>query len=59
MASYEECMSCAQECVRLAGLTDDRAVRDEIIERARAWIRRALRMRDAGARVIVLPPKPA
>jgi hypothetical protein len=35
MTSYEECMGHAQECVRLAGLTDDLTVRDQILDLAR------------------------
>jgi hypothetical protein len=32
MTSYEECMDHAQECVRLAGLTSDLTVRDQILD---------------------------
>jgi hypothetical protein len=55
MTSYEECMDHAQECVRLAGLTSDLTVRDQILELARGWLRIALRARDGKARVIEFP----
>jgi hypothetical protein len=54
MASYEECMCQAHECVRLAGLTDDRVVRDQIIEVAKNSIRAAVRA-ESEARVIEFP----
>ena len=34
----EKCMAHARECVRLAGLTDDREVRDQLIALACNWI---------------------
>ena len=34
----EKCMAHARECVRLAGLTDDQEVRDQLIALARDWI---------------------
>jgi hypothetical protein len=39
MASEKECMDHASECVRLAGLTDDIAVRDQLVERLKAGYR--------------------
>jgi len=38
LASEKECMSHAGECVRLAGLTDDLTVRDQLLDLARDWI---------------------
>ena len=38
MASEKECMSHADECVRLAGLTDDLTVRDQLRDLAQNWI---------------------
>jgi len=38
MTIDEKCMAHARECVRLAGLTDDQEVRDQLIALARAWI---------------------
>jgi len=38
LASDKECMCHASECVRLAGLTDDRTVRDQLLDLAQAWI---------------------
>jgi hypothetical protein len=55
MTSYEECMGHAQECVRLAGLTDDLTVRDQILDLARGWIRIALHARNSEERVIDFP----
>jgi hypothetical protein len=52
MASYEECMSHADECVRLAGMTGDTTLRDQIIELARGWLSSALRAHNTDARVI-------
>jgi hypothetical protein len=55
MTSYEKCMGHAQECVRLAGLTSDMTVRDQVLDLARGWIRIALSARDSAARVIEFP----
>jgi hypothetical protein len=55
MASYQECMRHADECVRLAAMTDDTTVRDQIIELARGWMRTALGARNGEARVIEFP----
>jgi hypothetical protein len=57
MASYEECMGNAHECVRLAGVTADLTVRDQIIELARCWMRTALGARNGEARVIKFPAR--
>jgi hypothetical protein len=38
MTIDEKCMAHARECVRLAGLTDDQEVRDQLIALARDWI---------------------
>jgi hypothetical protein len=37
MASSKECMSHARECVRLARLTDNRTVRDQLLDIAQRW----------------------
>jgi hypothetical protein len=55
MASEKECMDHASECVRLAGLTDDIAVRDQLVELAQSWISAAQRERRV-AQVITLYP---
>jgi hypothetical protein len=57
LASDEECMAHARECVRLAGLTDDRKVRDQLLDLARGWIVAALRERRSDARVLTFPPR--
>jgi len=46
-------MGHAHECVRLAGLTGDLTVRDQILDLARGWIRIALHARDS--RVVEFP----
>jgi hypothetical protein len=38
MASEKECTSHAAECVRLAGLTDDLTVRDQLLDLAQEWM---------------------
>src|SRR6266516_95017 len=43
--SDKECMRHAAECVRLAGLTDDLNVRDQLVELAQGWIAAAQRER--------------
>ena len=57
MMFCKECMSYADECVRLAGLTADLTVRDQIIELARCWMRAALGARNGEARVIKFPAR--
>jgi hypothetical protein len=45
----------ASECVRLAGLTDDRTVRDQLLDLAQAWIVAAqYESRSDDARVVPL-----
>ena len=38
MASEKECTSHAAECVRLAGLTDDLTVRDQLLDLVQEWM---------------------
>jgi hypothetical protein len=38
MATDEECVGYARECVRLAGLCTDQEVRDQLLEMARNWM---------------------
>jgi hypothetical protein len=57
MASDEECMCYVREYLRLAGLTDDRNVRDQLLDLARGWMAVALSERSH-ARVLTFPPKP-
>jgi hypothetical protein len=56
MASEKECMDHATECVRLASLTDDIAVRDQLVELAEDWISMAQQERRGG-QVITLHPR--
>jgi hypothetical protein len=54
-SSDEECMCCAREYVRLAGLTDNLYVRDQLIDFARGWMVAAQRKgRSDDARVVTL-----
>ena len=48
-------MSYADECVRLAGMTEDTIVRDQIVGLARGWISTALHAHKGDARVIEFP----
>ena len=41
--SRKKCMSHADECVRLAGLTDDLIVRDQLVDLAQEWMLAARR----------------
>jgi hypothetical protein len=43
--SCKKCMSHANECVRLAGLTDDLIVRDQLLDLAQGWMLAARRAR--------------
>jgi hypothetical protein len=45
MASEKECMRHASESVRLAGVTDDIAVRDQLVELAQSWLFAAQQVR--------------
>jgi hypothetical protein len=55
MASDADCRCCAHEFIRLAGLTDNRKVRDQLIDFARVWLVTAQREeRSDHARVVTL-----
>jgi hypothetical protein len=63
MTIDEKCMAHARECVRLAGLTDDQEVRDQLTALARDWIVAARRKKkkkkeeeeDNDSNVLVFP----
>jgi phosphopantothenoylcysteine synthetase/decarboxylase len=59
MTIDEKCMAHARECVRLAGLTDDQEVRDQLIALARDWIVAARKEEeeedDDDSKVLVFP----
>ena len=58
MTVDEKCMAHARECVRLAGLTDDQEVRDQLIALARDWIvaaRKEEEEDDDDSKVLVFP----
>jgi hypothetical protein len=42
MGTNKEMEGYARECVRLAGLTDDPALREELMKMARLWMEAAL-----------------
>jgi hypothetical protein len=55
MACDEDCKCFAHEFIRLAGLTDNRKVRDQLIDFARGWLVTAQRDERSGhARVVKL-----
>ena len=60
MASEKECTSHAAECVRLAGLTDDLTVRDQLLDLAQEWMLAAQRARRPSddTRVVSLHKNP-
>jgi hypothetical protein len=55
MASEKECMDHVSECVRLASLTDNIVVRDQLVELAKGWIS-AAQQEQRVAQVITLYP---
>jgi hypothetical protein len=38
----DDCIGCARECVRLAGLTQDPELRDQLLNMAREWMATAM-----------------
>jgi hypothetical protein len=52
MATDEECMAYAREYVRLAGLTDELEIRDQLFALTREWMAAAMQERD----VPIFPP---
>jgi hypothetical protein len=40
---FKKCMTHADECVRLAGLTDDLIIRDQLLDLAQEWMLAAWR----------------
>ena len=46
MATDKESMAYARECVRLAGLTDEPEIRDQLFALAREWMAAAMHDRD-------------
>jgi len=59
MASEKKCMDHASECVRLAGLTDDIAVRDQLVELAKGWISAAQQEQGVAQVITLYPPQPS
>ena len=49
MATDDECTGYARECVRLAGLTKDPQLRDQLLDMAREWMGAA--MHDEAAEI--------
>jgi hypothetical protein len=58
MATDGERMDHAEECVRLAGLTDDLTVRDQLIDFARGWMAAEQRERRSDDACVVVPLRP-
>ena len=58
MASDDERMDHAEELVRLAGLTDDLTVRDQLIDFARGWMAAEQRERRSDDACVVVPLRP-
>ena len=52
MATDQECVAYARECVRLAELTDEPEIRDQLFALAREWTAAAMHERD----VLIFPP---
>ena len=46
MATDQECVAYARECVRLAELTDEPEIRDQLFALAREWMAAAMQERD-------------
>jgi hypothetical protein len=60
ITSDEECVEYARECVRLAGLTKDLQLRDQLFNMAREWMAAAMHegtKGDAGRHEARLPPR--
>jgi hypothetical protein len=57
MATDEECMAYACECVRLAGPTDEPEIRDQLFALARNWMAAAMQERYKDA-VTLKPTSP-
>jgi hypothetical protein len=53
--AFKKCMSHADECVRLAGLTDDLIVRDQLLDLAQEWMFTAQRARRPSDDARVVP----
>ena len=51
MATDRECVDYAHECTRLAGLTDEPEIRDQLFALAREWMAAAMHERD----VLIFP----
>ena len=50
MVTDEECVDYARECVRLAGLTADQEIRDQLLNMAREWMAAAMDERHNAVR---------
>jgi hypothetical protein len=45
MATHEECVEYARECVRLAGLATDYELQEQLLQMARNWMAEAMHER--------------
>jgi hypothetical protein len=57
MATDEECVEYARECVRLAALATDQELRDQLLQMARNWMAEAMHERCKDA-VALTPASP-
>jgi hypothetical protein len=57
MATEEECVEYARECVRLAGLTTDYELQEQLLQMARNWMAEAMHERCKDA-VTLKPASP-
>ena len=59
MATDEECVGYARECVRLAGLATDKELREQLLQMARHWMAEAMheRYKDAVKLKLTSPPR--
>ena len=59
MATDEECVGYARECVRLAGLATDKELREQLLQMARHWMAEAMheRCKDAVKLKPTSPPR--
>jgi hypothetical protein len=58
MATDEECVECARECVRLAGLATDYELQEQLLQMARNWMAEAMHERCKDA-VALKPASPS
>ena len=58
MAIDKECVGYARDCERLAGLTNDRELRERLLQMAREWMAMSIRHKHASRLKPVNPFEP-